>query len=156
DNVSMRSTVRGSRSRAIGWIGFTALAEKGLHPMSSQQAILKRLRAICNRLPGAIETTTFGHPTFQAGRKRTFLVLDDHERADGGLCIVFRAALADQRQLTRDARFAPPKFGAKQGWTAMTVAPRLDWARVAALVTASYRLVAGKRMLAQLEQASRS
>jgi hypothetical protein len=54
--------------------------------------------------------------------------------------------LPEQRKLTRDAQFAQSKFGAKHGWTPMTVAPRLDWARVAALVTASYRLVAGKRM----------
>ena len=42
--------------------------------------VLERLRAICRRLPEVIETTTFGHPTFQAGKKKTFVVLDDHER----------------------------------------------------------------------------
>jgi hypothetical protein len=60
--------------------------------MSPEASILKRLRAICSQLPGVVETVTFGHPTFQAGKKKTFVVLDDHERDDGALCLVFKAS----------------------------------------------------------------
>lgn len=111
---------------------------------------MKRLRAICLALPEVIETTTFGHPTFQAGKKRTFVVLDDHER-DGVLCIVFKAAPAEQKELVRDPRFSPSKFGAKHGWTSMAVDAALDWKHVEELVTQSYRRLALKRMLAALD-----
>jgi hypothetical protein len=51
---------------------------------------LEKLRAICSVLPESVETKTFGHPTFQGGKKRTFVVLDDHEQP-GMLCLVFKA-----------------------------------------------------------------
>jgi predicted DNA-binding protein (MmcQ/YjbR family) len=119
--------------------------------MPSEKAVLERLRRICLALPEAVETTTFGHPTFQAGAKRTFAVLDDHE-CDGYLCIVFKASLAQQQELLEDTRFLPSKFGARKGWTAMKVEPGLDWQLVDRLVTASYRLVAVKRMLLALDR----
>ena len=112
---------------------------------------LLRLRAICAKLPGMIETTTFGHPTFQAGPKKTFVVLDDHERKDA-LCIVFKASPVEQRTLVERPGFYPSKFGAKHGWTATVVDAEMDWDEVAALVTASYRRFATKRMLAALQE----
>ena len=111
---------------------------------------LERLRRICRPLPGAIETTTFGHPTFQAGKKRTFVVLDDHEQP-GTMCLVFKLGLDQQAGLVDDVRFFPSKFGAKHGWTAMRVDPKTDWKLASELVTASYRCVALKRMLAALD-----
>lgn len=118
--------------------------------MPSEAFVLKRLRAICDNLPEAIETETFGHPTFQAGKKKTFVVLDDHECEDA-LCIVFKASLADQARLVRKPRFFRSKFGAKHGWTSMRVDTELDWQQVRELVTQSYRLLANQRMLAALD-----
>ena len=45
---------------------------------------LANLRPICLALPEARETTTFGHPTFQAGKK-TFAVLDHYQGVE---CLV--------------------------------------------------------------------
>src|SRR6266480_7401312 len=103
--------------------------------MTEQQA-LKRLRKICGDLPEVIETTTYGHPTFQAGKKKTFAVLDDHEQK-GALCLVFKAEPAAQSTLIDQERFFPSKFGAKHGWTAMKVDGRTDWALARRLVTQS-------------------
>jgi len=118
--------------------------------MTAVTPVLKRLRAICDKLPEAIETTTFGHPTFQAGKKKTFVVLDDHER-DGELCIVFKASLAEQKKLVKTAGFFPCKFGARHGWTSFVVDRNIDWKDVERLVVSSYRLMANKRMLAALD-----
>src|SRR5271169_507730 len=118
-------------------------------PPEVQQA-LEKLRRVCSTLPEAVETTTFGHPTFQAGKGRTFAVLDDHEQP-GTLCLVFKAAPAEQQQLVDGKRFFPSKFGAKHGWTAMQVDGRVDWKQAKELVEASYRRVALKRMLAALD-----
>lgn len=111
---------------------------------------LDALRAICGVLPESVETRTFGHPTFQAGKKRTYVVLDDHERPDM-LCLVFKADLAEQARLVDGEVFFPCKFGAKHGWTSMRVDARTDWAQAKELVVASYRRVALKRMVAALD-----
>ena len=92
---------------------------------------------------------TFGHPTLQAGKKRTFVVLDDHEQP-GMLCLVFKADRAEQTRLVDGERFFPCKFGAKHGWTSMRVDARTDWRQAKRLVVASYRRVALKRMVAAL------
>ena len=65
---------------------------------------LETLQAICGGLPECVETTTFGHPTFQAGKKRTFVVLDNHEQP-GMLCLVFKADRAEQARLVDGVRF---------------------------------------------------
>jgi predicted DNA-binding protein (MmcQ/YjbR family) len=115
------------------------------------EAALERLRAICSCLPGTVEVTTFGHPTFQAGPKKTFAVLDDHERK-GELRVVVKVAHDAVGELLRDPRVLPSKFGAKHGWTSLLVDGRTDWRLVARLVTDSYRLLAPRRMLAALEK----
>ena len=127
--------------------------KKGETKVPSEQAVLKRLRAICRQLPEVIETTTFGHPTFQAGKKKTFVVLDDHE-CDDALCIVFKASPSEQKELIKQLRFFPSKFGAKHGWTSMKVDDALDWKQVESLITKSYRLLANQRMLIALDNSS--
>ncbi len=126
------------------------MPEHGGHSTEMRLA-LTRLRRVCSLLPEAIETTTFGHPTFQAGKRRTFAVLDDHEQPDM-LCLVFKAGPADQEDLVNNEDFFPSKFGAKHGWTAMRVHRRTDWQHAQELVVASYRLVALRRMVTALDR----
>ena len=110
---------------------------------------LERVREICRELPEVIETKTFGHPTFQAGKKRTFAVLDDHER-QGILCLVLKLEIDEQAKLVDDKRFFPCKFGAKHGWTSMKVDGKTSWTLARRLILQSYRRVALKRMLLAL------
>ncbi len=123
------------------------------HKRTPETEALENLRAICKRLPESVETTTFGHPTFQAGKKRTFAVLDDHEQP-GMLCLVFKAERAEQARLIDGIQFYASKFGAKHGWTAMRVDARTDWRLAQELVIASYRRVALKRMVAALDSST--
>jgi predicted DNA-binding protein (MmcQ/YjbR family) len=113
---------------------------------------VERLREVCLSLPGAIETTTFGHPTFQAGKKQTFAVLDDHEQ-EGMLCLVFKVDPHKQARLVDGKRFFRSKFGAKHGWTAMKIDARTAWSVAKRLVMDSYRRVALKKMIAALDAA---
>lgn len=116
--------------------------------MASAEAILKRLRTICLALPQARETVTFGHPTFQAGTK-TFGVLEEYK---GELCFVFKAELPVQQALIQSPRFFTAPYIGKKGWTSLRVGGRLDWGEIEDLATHSYRLVAAKRMLAELDE----
>ena len=126
-----------------------------MKPTVEEHEALAKLRAICRGLPESVETTTFGHPTFQAGKKRTFVVLDDHEQP-GMLCLVFKAERAEQARLIDGVRFFASKFGAKHGWTSMCVGAKTDWRLAKRLVVASYRRVALKRMVATLDGLGRA
>src|SRR5258707_7556711 len=116
---------------------------------------LETLRAICSVLPESIETMTFGHPTFQAGKKRTFVVLDDHEQR-GLLCLVFKADRAEQAKLVDGKKFFPCKFGAKHGWTSLRVDARTNWPQAKELVVASYRRGVGTPMVAARDGRART
>jgi hypothetical protein len=56
--------------------------------MLSEAQILERLHKICRDLPGASETVTFGHPTFQ-GNGKTFSVLEEY-KSELGICVKLR------------------------------------------------------------------
>jgi DNA-binding transcriptional ArsR family regulator len=116
----------------------------------TERDALKKLRNISRDLPEVVETTTYGHPTFQAGKKRTFAVVDDHEQK-GMLCLVIKIDPPKQASLVDGIRFFPSKFGAKHGWTAMKIDAGTDWTLASKLVVDSYRRVALKRMVEALK-----
>jgi len=99
-----------------------------------------RLRAMCSKLPGAEEMTSYGHPAFRVGKK-TFAVLDDYK---GTPCLCFKVALDLQRTLVDDPRYFAAPYGAKQGWTCVRVDARTPWRDAAALVRESWQLCAPK------------
>ena len=110
-------------------------------------ALLAELRKICLALPEARETTTFGHPTFQAGKK-TFAVLDEYQ---GEPCLVIKLELPHQQAVLKSPRFFPSPYGAKHGWVCLKTSGRFDLEEVRELCVESYRAVALKRMLARLD-----
>jgi len=121
------------------------------HPRSDiDPGLLDCFRGLCHDLPGSVETLTFGHPTFQAGPRRTYAVLDDHERR-GSLCLVVKLDPAQQAALVDDDRYFPSKFGARHGWTAVLVDGSTDWRRLVELVVSSFRRVAPVRLVAELD-----
>lgn len=104
------------------------------------EAALKRLRAICRDLPGAVETVTWGHPTFKAGKK-AFAVLEPYQ---GEFAIAFKASFADQAALTMQPRFYITPYSGKHGWTSLRLVGKLNWREIRDLVHDAYRLVAPK------------
>src|SRR3972149_2115451 len=76
---------------------------------------------ICLALPAAYETTSFGHPTFRAGRtgKKTFAVFENY-RGEDTICV--KATLEDQALLVLDPRFFVAPHVGKHGWTPMGTA----------------------------------
>ena len=111
--------------------------------MTREDCILERLRRICLALPEANEVTTWGHPTFRAG-KRMFAVFEQYR---GEWSIAFKAGLAAQASLLKDHRFYLTPYIGQQGWVSLKVRGRVSWKEIERLVFQSYRLVALKRML---------
>ena len=110
--------------------------------MLKEEAILRRLRKICLALPGATETRTFGHPTFQIATK-TFAVLEEYK---GELGICFKVGELLQGVFLKDVRFFRTPYIGKHGWVTLRVhAAPLDWKEVGELAKGSYQLVEPKK-----------
>ncbi len=128
-----------------------SLSERKLRGTVDSRKVLTRLRKLCLSLPEAYETTSFGHPTFRAGRsgKKTFAVFENY-RGEDTICV--KATMEDQALLILDPRFFVAPYVGKHGWTSMRTAGALEWDEVEDVVRESYRLVAPKSALAKLEE----
>ena len=105
-----------------------------------EDKILTKLREICFALPGVREVKTWGHPTFQAGKK-TFAVLEWYK---GQLCICFKTTLPLQQLLIEDPRFFKTPYIGAQGWVSLIADRPPKWGEVEQLIGASYQLVQTK------------
>jgi predicted DNA-binding protein (MmcQ/YjbR family) len=104
----------------------------------NEDKILAKLREICLALPGVQEVKTWGHPTFQAGKK-SFAVLDEYH---GQLCICLKMTLPLQQLLLEDRRFFKTPYSGNKGWVSLIADERIKWKEVRDLVRESYDLVA--------------
>ena len=103
--------------------------------------LLTRLRKICSQLPDAIETVTFGHPTFQV-KGKTFAVFELYKGAFG---LALKVEMNLQGVFLKDPRFYRTPYIGKYGWVTLRMESRpLDWKEVGELVRGSYGLVLKK------------
>jgi predicted DNA-binding protein (MmcQ/YjbR family) len=116
--------------------------------MSNYEIALKKLRATCLALPEVTETTTWGHPTFRAGRK-TFAVLEEY---DGCLTLAVNVGFDRQAELLADDRFIETPYIGHRGWVSLKLDRQTNWDEVRNLALESYHMVALKRMLRVLDQ----
>ncbi len=110
---------------------------------------LARIRKLCLALPEAYEEETWGQATFRV-RRKIFAVTSDH---GGTTTVALKAAPGEQEALLAQGGpyYFPPYVGPK-GWIGVDLRSRhVDWVELGELVTDSFRLVAPKRLSAQLE-----
>ena len=100
----------------------------------TQETLLPRLRRICLRLPGTLETTSWGHPAFKAGGK-TFCVIETYK---GHLTLCFKLPAADAAAALSDARFFKSPYVGNKGWVSLIVEGAPAWREVAELALKSY------------------
>jgi hypothetical protein len=119
--------------------------------------ILGRLRSICLALPQATEKLAWGEPTFRAGGGKIFAQFDNHHHGAEHVAVWLPAPSGAQDVLIRaDPRrfFVPPYCGPK-GWIGVRLDDSgVDWDQVAGLVEDAFRMVASKKLLAQLDAAA--
>jgi predicted DNA-binding protein (MmcQ/YjbR family) len=110
---------------------------------------LVRLREICLALPEAVEKPFGGHtaPSFRV-RDKLFLMT-----GESGDYATFKAAEGVQEALvgTDPERFFVPAYVGSKGWVGMRLDVDQDWEEVAELVADSYRMIAPKRLSAQVD-----
>lgn len=115
---------------------------------------IARLRALSLALPEAHEVEAWGEPTFRVKNKMfaTYAAASNHHGA-GRPAVWLKAAPGEQDLLVRRdaARFFVPPYVGVRGWVGVWLDGAVDWDHVAALLHDSYRLVAPKRLAAQLD-----
>lgn len=112
----------------------------------------ERLRRICMAFPEAEEEPFGGHtaPSWRV-RKKIFAMGGD---GTGREVVTFKAAPGAQEVLVSAApqRFYRPPYIGHKGWVgAWLDASDIDWDELAALIDESYRMIAPKRLVQQLD-----
>ena len=115
-----------------------------------QAKVFARLRALCLAFPGASEEIKWGHPNWVVNKKIFASYGTYHDRPSFGS----KQTLAQQAILVEDPRFFVSPYVGKHGWTSMYTDKRVAWGLVEELIENSYRLVAPKRSIAELDGAA--
>jgi predicted DNA-binding protein (MmcQ/YjbR family) len=116
---------------------------------------LARVRRLCLDLPEAEERVSHGRPTWRVAKQ--FAVYGGGERTPRGhlrhdRALLFVADPAEVEALDQDGRFFFPAYVGPFGWRAVDLdRADIDWQEVAELVETSYRLVANRRQIAELD-----
>jgi hypothetical protein len=122
-----------------------------------QEDVLRRLRAICMRLPEAVERASHGEPAWFVGTGKQFVSFADHHH-DDKLAFWCAAPVGTQQELVGsepDRYFVPPYVGAR-GWLGVRLDVPADWDEIAELVEDAYRVVAPRRLVALLNASRHS
>lgn len=116
---------------------------------------LARLTEICIELPEATRRASGRHATFSV-RKRTFAYyLVDHRGNEGITGVVCKAAPGEGETLiaAQPQRYYRAAYLSHRGWVGLRLdLDDVDWAEVTGRVVESYRQVAPKRLVTQLDE----
>lgn len=125
------------------------------HPLMFDDAdlVLARVRDIALALPEATEKTSHGRPAFHT--QKVFCYYGGSQRVDGewvehAQAIMVRPDPDDEPALRQDERFWVPAYLGPTGWLGLDLDAATDWAEVAELVDASYRVTAPARLVRRL------
>ena len=121
--------------------------------MPSRSEILKHLRRICMGFPEATERLSHGEPTWFVRDKKVFVMFDDHHHGAEHIAIWCPAPPGVQGALVDEEpeRFFVPPYVGHRGWVGVRLDVEVDWDEVAGIAADSYRMVAPKQLVAQLD-----
>lgn len=116
--------------------------------------VLARVRGICRALPEAEEKVSHDRPAFFT--QRVFAHFGGSVRTDGeweahDCAIMVRPDPDDAPALRTDPRFFLPAYLGASDWLGLDIESGTDWAEVAELIDASYRVTAPARLVRSLE-----
>ena len=125
---------------------------------SGDDSDLTEARRIALGFPAAFEKVAWGRPVFCA--PKMFVVYGGSvkgetkgEHVQYPHSILIKVDDSDRKALERDIRFFYPAYLGPFGWLGLDLAAqKVDWAEVVELVDASFRLVAAKKSIKQLDE----
>lgn len=113
---------------------------------------LERLRQLCLALPETTERLSHGEPTWFVRGKKTFVMYANHHHDDR---LGFWCAAPDGAQEalvgSDPERFFVPPYVGHRGWLGVRLDVPVDWDQIADLVTDAYRVVAPRKLVAELD-----
>jgi hypothetical protein len=114
---------------------------------------LPRLRAICLALPEATERLSHGEPTWFVRDRKSFVMYAGRHHDDrvAFWCPAPPGVQAELVDTEPDRFFRPPYVG-PSGWIGVYLDVPVDWDEITAIVREAYRMVAPKRLAAQLDR----
>ncbi len=119
----------------------------------SHDHVLDAVRSICLSFPEVSERLSHGSPAwFVRGKKTVAMFVDDHH-GDGILgiwCPQLPGVQEEMVGLEPDRFFRPPYVG-PSGWLGVRLDCDVDWDEVRGILTDSYRKVAPKTLVKQLD-----
>ncbi len=118
---------------------------------------LGELRRIALDFPGAFEKISWGRPVFCA--PKIFVMYGGNAKGEAvgdmtpfPYSVLVKVDESDRQALTQDSRFYYPAYLGPSGWLGLDLtAARVDWDEIRELVDASYRLVAPRKLIKQLD-----
>ena len=127
------------------------------------QRELTRVRAIALALPGVNERLSHGAPCFYVRDKRPLCYFHDVDFHTAGSRVALWCpappGTAEELVAAEPSRFfqpTPSAGGTFRGWLGVYLddsnGDPVDWAEVAAIVEDAYRMIAPKRLLAELDE----
>ncbi|GLZ39641.1 MmcQ/YjbR family DNA-binding protein [Actinokineospora sp. NBRC 105648] len=113
---------------------------------------LERLRAICLAMPEATERVSHGEPTWFVRDKKVFVNYSNHHHDDRvGFWCAAPAGVQEEMVAEDPERFFRPPYVGHRGWLGVYLDVEVDWAEVGEIVDQAYRVVAPKRLVAELD-----
>ncbi|XVU21044.1 MmcQ/YjbR family DNA-binding protein [Actinoplanes sp. CA-054009] len=126
------------------------------HPIMFDDAdpLLARIRAVALAFPDAAEKVSHGHPAFYT--TKVFAYYGGSIKVDGEYVthphsLIVLTEPGEREALLENPDTYVPAYLGPSGWVGVDLTPRTDWAEIAELLDASYRLTAGKRRVATLD-----
>ena len=127
-----------------------------MHPQmfDDDDPMLQRVRSVALALPGAAEKISYGRPAFHTvkvhcyygGARKVDGQWEQHPQA-----VLVHLPPSETAALAEDPRTFLPAYLGASGWIGVDLDARTDDAELAELIEESYRSVAPKRLVAELE-----
>ena len=132
------------------------------HPIMfrDDDPVLAMVRTITMSFPEAYEKVSHGRPSFFASKMFAMYGGSAKPPIKGGEYISYPQSImvkvddSDRRALEQDTRFFYPAYLGPAGWLGLdfTARKKIDWDEVRELVDASYRMVAPRKLIEQLDE----
>jgi hypothetical protein len=110
------------------------------------------LRKLCLALPEVTERSSHGEPTWFVRDKKTFVMCANHHH-DDRLAFWCAAPPGAQEAMVAEEpdRFFRPPYVGHRGWLGVWLDVPVDWDEIAEIVAEAYRMIAPKKLIAQLD-----
>ncbi len=132
------------------------------HPIMFREddPLLADVRSIALAFPEAYEKISHGRPAFFVSKMFVMYGGSVKPATKGDYfqyphSIIVKVDESERRALEQDTRFFFPAYLGPSGWRGLdlTATKKIDWDEVGELIDASYRLVAPRKLVKQLDEA---